>query len=93
MKKDGLSEKAEGVLAQLRSAGLVAFYSESGSIGRRYARADEIGVPYCVTIDYDTLKDETVTLRFRNDGEQVRLKIGELPGKIAECKKEGKVKK
>ena len=93
MKKDGLAEKADGIAGILRESGLIAYYSESGSIGRRYARADEIGVPYCVTIDYDTLKDESVTLRFRNDGEQVRVKIGELAGAIASYKKEGKVKK
>ena len=50
----------------------------TGSIGRRYARADEIGVAYCITVDFDTQKDNTVTLRFRNDGRQVRVPINRL---------------
>ena len=56
MKKDGLDEKAREVEAGLREAGLTVYYQDSGSIGRRYARADEIGVPYCVTVDYETLR-------------------------------------
>ncbi len=78
MKKDGLAEKAEEVAGKLRALGLDARYSESGSIGKRYARADEVGVPYCITIDYQTKEDETVTIRFRDDGKQIRMKISEL---------------
>jgi len=91
MKKEGLDEKAREAEAMLRESGLTVYYQESGSIGRRYARADEIGVPYCITIDFDTLSDGTATLRFRNDGKQVRVKLGELAGKIASFVKEGKV--
>jgi len=91
MKKDGLAEKAQEVAGMLRDAGLDGFYYASGSIGKRYARADEIGVPYAITIDYDTLEGDTVTVRFRNDGKQERLKIQELAAKIREFKKEGKV--
>ena len=91
MKKDGMGEKAKEVEESLREAGLTVYCQDSGSIGRKYARADEIGVPYCVTVDYDTLKDGTVTLRFRNDGKQIRLKIEELAEKIATFVKEGKV--
>jgi glycyl-tRNA synthetase len=59
------------------------FYDESGAIGRRYARQDEIGTPFCVTIDFDTLGEKpellnTVTIRHRDDGKQERLAIGEL---------------
>ena len=59
------------------------FYDESGSIGKRYARQDEAGTPFCVTIDFDTLGEkpellDTVTIRFRDDGKQERLKISEL---------------
>ena len=75
MSRDGLDKKAEEVAAALRKAGLDVTYRESGSIGRRYARADEIGVPYALTIDYDTLNDGTVTIRYRNDGKQERIKI------------------
>ena len=91
MKKDGLDEKARQVEESLREAGLTVYYQDSGSIGRRYARADEIGVPYCVTIDYDTLEKGDVTVRFRNDGKQIRVKIGELASEIGKFVKEGKV--
>ena len=91
MKKDGLKEKAEEIVSQLRDAGLSCYYDESGSIGRRYARQDEIGTPYCITIDYDTLKDGTVTIRFRNDGKQVRLKVAELPSILRDYIRNGKV--
>jgi len=53
-------------------------YDEAGSIGKRYRRQDEIGTPYCVTIDFDTLEDESVTVRDRDTMEQVRIKIDEL---------------
>ncbi len=61
------------------------FYDDGGSIGRRYARQDEAGTPYCVTIDFDTLGEKpellnTVTLRHRDDGRQERMAISELPG-------------
>ena len=91
MRKDGMEEKAREVESLLRESGLIVYCQESGSIGKRYARADEIGVPYCITVDYDTLKDGTATLRFRNDGKQVRLAISELAGKIAAFVKEGRV--
>ncbi len=53
-------------------------YDITGSIGKRYRRQDEIGTPYCVTVDFDTLEDETVTIRDRDTMEQIRLKIDEL---------------
>ena len=59
-------------------------YDESGSIGKRYRRQDEIGTPYCVTIDFDTLEDDTVTIRDRDTMEQVRMKINELPAYVME---------
>jgi len=97
MKKDGMDEKARQIEENLREEGLTVYYQDSGSIGRRYARADEIGVPYCITVDYDTLDEKsdkhgTVTVRFRNDGKQIRVKIGELSSKIAHFVKEGKVR-
>jgi glycyl-tRNA synthetase len=54
-------------------------YDEAGSIGRRYARADEAGIPLGITIDYETLKDETVTIRDRDTWRQVRNRIDALP--------------
>jgi glycyl-tRNA synthetase len=79
--KDGLQEVALEVFRELQET-LDVFYDESGSIGRRYARADEVGVPYCITIDYDTLKDRTVTLRNRDDRAQERVLISSLTERL-----------
>jgi len=76
--KDGLPERAKQVFQMLVKEGFTVEYDESGSIGRRYARADEIGTPLGVTIDYDTLKDESVTIRDRDSWKQVRTPISEL---------------
>ncbi|MBS7629498.1 glycine--tRNA ligase, partial [Candidatus Bathyarchaeota archaeon] len=54
------------------------YYDEIGSIGRRYARADEIGVPVAITVDYDTLKDDSVTVRERDTWEQRRIGVSNL---------------
>ena len=78
-----LSEKAEEVYANL-SKKFMCDYDEAGSIGKRYRREDEIGTPYCVTIDFDTLEDNTVTIRDRDTMEQVRVKIDELEKWIEE---------
>ena len=91
MKKDGLDEKARELAAALRKSALDVEYRESGSIGRRYARGDEIGVPYALTVDYDTLKDGTVTIRYRNDGKQERIRIDECAQKIWALVRSGKV--
>jgi len=91
MKKDGLKEKAEEIAAQLREAGFNVVFDAAGSIGKRYARQDEIGTPYCVTIDYDTLEKGTATIRFRNDGKQITLDSKQICGKIAEFVNNGKV--
>ncbi len=80
MKKDGLQEVAKKVYELMISEGFVANYDDSGSIGKRYARADEIGVPICITVDYETLEDGTVTLRDRDSWRQVRANIDALPG-------------
>jgi glycyl-tRNA synthetase len=63
----------------LLNEGFVAEYDDAGSIGRRYARADEVGVSLGITVDYDTLKDGTVTIRDRDTWKQVRSRIEELP--------------
>ena len=72
-----LSEKAEKVYSDL-SKYFMCDYDVTGSIGKRYRRQDEIGTPYCVTIDFDILEDDTVTIRDRDTMEQIRLKIEEL---------------
>ena len=76
--KDGLPEKAVTVHKILLDEGFIAEYDEAGSIGRRYARADEIGVHLGITVDYDTLSDNTVTIRDRDSWKQVRSKIEDL---------------
>ena len=78
-----LSDKANEVYAQL-SKRFMCDYDESGSIGKRYRREDEIGTPYCVTIDFDTLEDESVTVRDRDTMQQIRIKINELENWIEE---------
>ena len=72
-----LSEKAGEVLSLLNKH-LSVTYDETGSIGKRYRRQDEIGTPYCVTIDFQTVEDGTVTIRERDSMEQVRMKIEEV---------------
>jgi glycyl-tRNA synthetase len=81
--KPELVAKARSVFESLRTS-MNAFYDEAGAIGRRYARQDEAGTPYCVTIDFDTLGEkpellDTVTLRHSDDGRQERIAIGDLP--------------
>jgi glycyl-tRNA synthetase len=90
MKKDGLAEKAKEIAARLRNE-FDVFYRDSGSIGRRYARADEVGVPYAITTDYDTLEDNTVTIRYRNNGKQKRIKIDEIADVVRKNIQDGKV--
>ncbi|MEM4367099.1 MAG: glycine--tRNA ligase [Candidatus Anstonellales archaeon] len=90
MKKDGLAEKAKGIALGL-SKTMDVVYDEAGSIGKRYARADEIGIPYALTIDYQTLEDDTITIRFRNDGTQIRIRASDAGAKIADLLKQGKV--
>jgi glycyl-tRNA synthetase len=77
--RDGLPEKAKEVHKILIDEGFTVEYDDSGYIGRRYARFDEIGVPLCITVDYQTLKDHTVTIRDRDTWRQVRAEIGRLP--------------
>ncbi len=80
MSKDGLPEKAREIYQALLNEGFTVEYDESGSIGRRYARMDEVGTPYAVTIDYQTLQDDTVTLRDRDTWKQIRVPVKDLPG-------------
>ena len=84
VKKDGLADHAREINVQLREV-FSTFYDQSGAIGRRYRRQDEIGTPYCVTIDYDSLKDNTVTVRFRDSMEQERVPRSSLVGYLNEA--------
>ena len=78
-----LSEKA-GEVYEMLSRELMCDYDEAGSIGKRYRREDEIGTPYCVTVDFDTLEDGAVTIRDRDTMEQVRMPISEVKNWIEE---------
>ena len=77
-KKDGLPEIAREIYSLL-SPLFPVDYDESGNIGKRYYRQDELGTPYCLTVDYDTKEDRSVTVRERDSKEQKRVKIEELP--------------
>ena len=77
--KDGMGELAQSIHRTLcLKVNIVSMYDSSGSIGRRYARADEIGVPKCITVDHQSLEDQTVTIRDRDSGEQHRVHIDSL---------------
>ena len=76
-----LSEKAKEVYDNLRKH-FMCTYDEAGSIGKRYRRQDQIGTPYCITIDFDTLEDQSVTIRNRDTMEQERIKIADIPAYI-----------
>jgi glycyl-tRNA synthetase len=78
LSKDGLPEKAMEIRRMLVEEGFIADYDEAGSIGRRYARADEVGVQLGITVDYDTLKDSTITIRDRDSWKQIRCPISQL---------------
>lgn len=81
--KDGMEVLAEETNRNLCStSGLMSYYDGSGSIGRRYARADEVGVPWCVTIDHTTLTDGTATIRNRDSQAQIRVQLSEIPALI-----------
>jgi glycyl-tRNA synthetase len=81
--KDDLDVLATEICDELTNMGVSCHYDDSGSIGRRYARMDEVGTPFCVTIDYDSLKDGTVTLRDRDSSEQVRIRKEQVKGVAA----------
>ncbi len=77
VKKDGMPEFAKNVHNELKKKFKV-FYDESGAVGRRYARMDEAGCPFCITVDGQTLEDETMTVRDRDTMEQKRMKVDEI---------------
>ncbi|MGB0429984.1 MAG: glycine--tRNA ligase [Bacteroidia bacterium] len=81
VKKDGLGEKAMEIFNDLRYE-FACQYDEKDAIGRRYRRQDAIGTPYCITVDYDSINDNTVTVRYRDSMEQKRVKIEELKNEM-----------
>ncbi len=83
VKKDGLPEKAREIMDTLRFVGRT-FYEEKDSIGKRYRRMDAIGTPYCITVDHQTLEDNTVTIRERDTMQQERIAIDKLEAIVRE---------
>ncbi len=83
MEKDGLDEVARAIYEKVHSHRVEAYYDGSGTIGKRYARMDEVGTPWCITVDYDSLDNGaapgTVTIRDRDTTEQKRIKIEDVP--------------
>jgi glycyl-tRNA synthetase len=82
LRKDGHPELAKAVYKDLRAAGIATMYDEQAAIGKRYRRQDEIGTPWCITIDSDTAKDQTVTLRDRDSLEQIRIPMKDVTAEI-----------
>lgn len=81
--KEDLVKKAKEIFSKVKT-NFDAIYDETGSIGRRYRRQDEVGTPFCITIDFDTLKDNTVTIRERDTMDQIRINVNNLENKL--CK-------
>jgi glycyl-tRNA synthetase len=84
MKKDGLPEKAQTIMNELKYD-LRCFYEEKDAIGKRYRRQDAIGTPYCITVDHQTLADDTVTIRDRDTMKQERVHIAEVKAKLIDA--------
>jgi glycyl-tRNA synthetase len=82
-KKDEMATLAKELVAALRAKGIVTEYDESASIGKRYRRQDEIGTPWCFTVDFDSVNDKTVTVRDRDAMTQERLAIADVPAWVA----------
>ena len=81
--KDGMPEIAHKIEADLRPY-IRIFYDDKGAVGRRYRRMDEVGTPFCITVDTQTLQDETVTVRERDTMEQIRISISGLLDYLSE---------
>jgi glycyl-tRNA synthetase len=79
MTRDDLDTIAGEITRTFHKSGILAEYDDSGAIGRRYRRQDEIGTPFAITVDYDTKEDQTVTLRDRDTMKQIRIPITKLP--------------
>ena len=81
-KKNGMAEKAQELVTSLRRSGLVTEYDESGSIGKRYRRQDEIGTPWCITLDGQSMEDSSVTVRDRDTMEQERIPLSDVVARV-----------
>jgi glycyl-tRNA synthetase len=82
IKKEGMPEKAAEIYGELKAAGLSVQYDQQGAIGRRYRRQDEIGTPFCITVDGDTPKDQCVTIRDRDTLQQERIPVSKVVDEV-----------
>jgi glycyl-tRNA synthetase len=90
-KDENLVERARAIAARFLEAGIAAKYDEQHTIGKRYARHDEIGTPYCLTIDAESLEDNSVTIRYRDDKRQERIPVSEAVAIVQEALRSGKL--
>jgi glycyl-tRNA synthetase len=86
MDKDGMGDRARDLRDDLQAAGLSVSYDDAGSIGRRYRRLDEVGTPYCVTVDHQTLDDDTVTIRDRDSTVQTRIPAADIAATVRDLR-------
>jgi glycyl-tRNA synthetase len=91
VRKDGMPEVAREIVGEFLTEGINAKYDEQHAIGRRYARHDEIGTPYCLTIDTETLQNRTVTIRYRDDRRQERIGIDDAVAVVRKALRAGAV--
>jgi glycyl-tRNA synthetase len=84
MPKNGLSEIAIGIFEALKMRGIMCVFDEGGSIGKRYARMDEIGTPWSITVDYESKDDKKATIRDRDSTDQIRVEIDRIPDTVLE---------
>ncbi len=89
--KEEITTLAKELHQSLQDQLINSFYDESGSIGKRYRRQDELGTPYCITVDYDSLDDNAATIRERDSMDQIRVKLGEIPRVIQERIQKSKI--
>jgi len=90
LSREPLAGRAAGIAKDLKAAGYFVEYDDAGTIGKRYRRNDEAGTPFCVTVDFDTMEDGTVTVRDRDSMAQVRVPAEDLPGLFSELLCTGK---
>jgi glycyl-tRNA synthetase len=83
VKKDGMPELGLELYRNFKRAGIPSYFDQQAAIGKRYRRQDEIGTPWCITVDGQSLQDETVTLRDRDSLEQVRMPVNRVIDEIA----------
>src|SRR5262249_25767310 len=83
VKKDGMPEAGLAIYRDLKTAGIASYFDQQAAIGKPYRRQDEVGTPWCITVDGQTMQDQTVTLRDRDTLEQVRLPGSKVVDEIA----------